>query len=225
MTETSDFITCVRIEEGPAHSQVTVWIRGQSVGTLVCGADDADRIRNALVGAKYFGTDRSSDGPVRWEEQMEWRVLATNWLDVNEIITGPTGMVGRIVLRLLDALHAHGRFLAQARTVAEHWRDQEGVNTTEIDRLVETELEYDMAVAEDETVPAERPREKPHTPALVKDFHVLYRTAQAALEALPTVGESRANAVGALRAQLLRLLPAFEECEATRRMGRPKEGG
>jgi len=61
-------------------------------------------------------------------------------------------------------------------------------------------------------------------PWLVKDFDVLYRSAEAALEALPDVGDRRADAIGALRTQLRRLRPAFEQCQAVRALARGKEG-
>ncbi len=103
--EEGAFITSVRVETVGAHEHVSVWVRGQLVGTLIVGPGDGERIKNALLGAKYFGTDRPVDGPITREELVEWRVLATGWLDAEEIFTSPVGIVGRIMLRLLDALH------------------------------------------------------------------------------------------------------------------------
>ncbi len=103
--EEGAFITSVRVETIGIHEHVSVWVRGQLVGTLIVGDGDGERIKNALLGAKYFGIDRSVDGPIDPVELVEWRVLATGWLDAEEIVTYPVGTVGRIILRLLDALH------------------------------------------------------------------------------------------------------------------------
>jgi hypothetical protein len=59
---------------------------------------------------------------------------------------------------------------------------------------------------------------------VVTEFAVLYQSAEAALEALPEVGDRRADAIGALRTELRRLRPAFEQCQAVRALARRKEG-
>jgi hypothetical protein len=102
----SDFITAVHVEPRGTFDHVHVSVRGQVVGVLITDKGDGERIRNALLGAKYFGVDRPVEGPITREELIEWRALAALWLGVEEIVTiNQTGFVGRIVLRLLDALH------------------------------------------------------------------------------------------------------------------------
>lgn len=102
---TDDLNTSVRVEPFGAHEHVRVWVRGQLVGTLITRPGDGERLKNALLGAKYFGTGRTVDGPITAVELVEWRVLATGWLEAEEIVTSPVGVVGRIVLRLLDEVH------------------------------------------------------------------------------------------------------------------------
>jgi len=109
----SDFITSIHVEPRGAFEHVHVFVRRQLVGTLITDRGDGERIKNALLGAKYFAFDRPADGPITREELVEWRALGATWLEAEEIVTiGVTGFVGRIVLRLLDALHE-----AQTRVV------------------------------------------------------------------------------------------------------------
>lgn len=45
-----------------------------------------------------------SPEPLDEHQLFHWRVLAHEWLDVEEIVTIPPGMVGRITLALLDEI-------------------------------------------------------------------------------------------------------------------------
>lgn len=58
--------------------------------------------------------------------------------------------------------------------------------------------------------------------ALVKDFHVLYRLTE---RLVADMAAEKEIDLGSVKAQLVRLLPAFEECEAARRMAGQGKGG
>jgi hypothetical protein len=51
------FVTSVRVEKssGP-HEYVTVWLRGQNVGTLVVGQGDGFKLEALLLGGQGFNT-------------------------------------------------------------------------------------------------------------------------------------------------------------------------
>jgi hypothetical protein len=62
MSREAPFITSVRVtssngSDGP-HEYVTVWIRGQSVGTLVVGTGDGVRLQE-LLGREMVGLQAS----------------------------------------------------------------------------------------------------------------------------------------------------------------------
>lgn len=174
-----EFVTSVTVNPAGAHELVSVWVRGQLIGTLTVGPGDGERIKNALLGAKYFGIDRAVDGPVTALELVEWRVQATGWLDADEIGMSETGFVGRLVLRLLD----------------------------EVQRLKETAAPGAMS-------------EVPEIPALVKDFHILYRLTERLVADLDA---EKVTDLGFVKAQLQRLLPAFEECEVAKVLERRRK--
>ena len=173
-----DFITSVQVCKEGLIEEVDVFVRGCRVGTLYVGPGEGERMKNALLGAKYFGIDRPVESPLTSLELVEWRVMATGWLEVDEIGMSETGFVGRLVLRLLDEIH----------------------------RLKAAFV----------------PRPMPELPALVKDFHVLYRAAERLVADLDA---EKLTDLDYIKLQLRRLMPAFEECEAARRMvPQTKEG-
>jgi hypothetical protein len=138
---------------------------------------------------------------------IEWRFLAAGWLEADEIVMNETGFVGRIVLRLLDALHEasalaveHDKLFADAQLAL-----------SECGGAVKAaKLLFD--VQQDEA------------PWLLKDFDALYRAAQRMLQSIDACAV-RGHEVAELRAQLERLKPAFAECEVARRMGRQTREG
>lgn len=203
------FITCVQVRQEGLIEEVDVFVRGRRLGTLYAGKGDGERLKNALLGAKYFGIDRTADGPIKAVELVEWRVLAAQWLEVEEIVTiGQTGFVGRMVLRLLDALHA---------------------TQTELDRTRELNVDAENTLNEchgalkaaalltDITGKTFVPRPLPEASWLIKDFNVLYASARALADACNGRGDGRPyGPLRALESQLERLKPAFASTEETR---------
>jgi hypothetical protein len=212
-----DFITSVKVATHGGHENVQVWVRDELVGALIVGPGDGERIKNALLGAKYFGVDRPPDSPITRIELLEWRVLATGWLDVDDIITaGDTGLVGRIILRLLDAL-------LDTETELER--------TRELNLAAEKTLGECHAALKAASLFVELAERSPENLApssageahwLAKDFHALYRLTERLVADLDE-DLTRIDLDGA-KAQLRRLMPAFEECEAARRMALQTRG-
>jgi hypothetical protein len=213
-----DFITSVKVEPQGGYDHVQVWVRGELVGVLITKPDDGERIKNALLGAKYFGVDRPVDSPITRIELFEWRVLATGWLDVENIITaGDTGLVGRIILRLLDALLNTENELERTRQLN---LDAENTLSECHAALKASALFVELAERRPEIIaPSSAAGD---VPSLTKDFHVLYRLTERLVADLDE-DLTRIDLEGA-KAQLRRLMPAFEECEAARRMALQTRG-
>ena len=148
---------------------VRVEVLGEHAGNLVVGFGNGRRIARLLKGAGDEPTSEPTSAEIS-----QWITRAECWLDVDTIDTDPPGEVGRIILRLIDAL-------VQVRSErAESIIDQGA---------------HDV-------------------PWLVKDFHALYRAAEAAL---PANGKKPPpNAVEWCRMQLDRLRPAMVSCESVR---------
>jgi len=139
-----DLVVTTRTEWRGIHDHVTVWINGQNTGTLIVGAGHGAALERLLL-----GTGPQALGPgfgVSDHELAEWRVLGTNWLDVSVIDTlGTTGLVGRLVLRLLDAVEtlkarakADRQVVIAARLIARLWREQDGFSADAIDSMCAT---------------------------------------------------------------------------------------
>lgn len=198
---TDPFITSANVEKRGAHEHVHVFVRGQNVGELVCGPGEGERLRNILLSEKYFGTGRTPEGPIDAHERLAWRVMATQWLDVDEVI-GAQGLVGRMVLRLLDRIQ-------------ELEDDQE--------RPTEPPPEYHGPPIVTPSL-LDLVREKGQklfiddVPWFVKDFSVLYRTAKRLVEREPDArGNTPDSDFEALERQIERLKPAFDHCESVRK--------
>lgn len=65
-------------------------------------------------------------------------------------------------------------------------------------------------------------RDSGGAPALVKDFHVLYRVTE---QLVADIDAEKVLDIDPVKAELRRLLPAFEECEAVRVSGRKTKEG
>ncbi len=150
----ADCMVSVRREARGIHDTVTVWINGQNVGTLVAGLGQGAALERLLQGT---GPQLLDGGIGVSDAQLsEWRVIGSNWLDVSVIDTlGVTGLVGRIVLRLLDAVEvlkaqarADREVVVGARFLARLWREQEGFNAAEMDALCTTVEAHEAAEQE-----------------------------------------------------------------------------
>jgi hypothetical protein len=211
-----DFITSVKVEPHGGHENVQVWVRGELVGALIVGLGDGERIKNALCGAKYFGVDRPVDSPITRIDLLEWRVLATGWLDADDIVTiGDTGLVGRIILRLLDALLNTETELDRTRKLNE---DAENTLSECHAALKAATLLTELGLG---TIAPSSGAAASEAHWLVKDFHVLYRLTERLVADLDA---EKVTDLGDVKAQLRRLMPAFEECEAARRMALQTRG-
>lgn len=88
-------VTSVLVGDGPAHTSFTVFVNGASAGKLIVRNEEAPALHALLTGAT--GLDH--------HELSMARVLATQWLGVDEIVCcAPEANPGTIVLRLLDAI-------------------------------------------------------------------------------------------------------------------------
>ena len=214
----SDFITAVHVEPRGTFDHVHVSVRGQVVGVLITDKGDGERVKNTLLGGKYFAFDRPVDGPITREELVEWRALASSWLEVEEIVTiGATGFVGRIVLRLLDALHEARARLVELDGLLVEAQEVLGMSGHAI-KAMKRVVQATAAAERGELVPYS----VPEASSLVKDFHVLYRVTERLVADLDA---EKVTDLGEVKAQLRRLMPAFEECEVARRMAwHTKEG-
>jgi hypothetical protein len=137
----ADCMVTVHTQTRGIHDHVRVWINGQHVGTLVVGLGHGRQLERLLLGT---GPQVLGDGIGVSDEQLsEWRCMGTNWLDVARIDTlGVTGLVGRIVLRLLDAVEtmkararADREVILAARSIAGLWRVQDGFSADAIDGM------------------------------------------------------------------------------------------
>lgn len=137
----ADCMVSVRREARGIHDHVTVWINGENVGTLVAGLGQGAALERLLLGT---GPQPLGGGIGVSDAQLaEWRAIGSNWLDVSVIDTlGVTGLVGRIVLRLLDAIEtmkararADREVVLEARFIARLWREQDGFGADAIDGM------------------------------------------------------------------------------------------
>lgn len=189
---TDRFISSVTLETRGAHQHVTVFIRGRNVGTLVCGLGEGAPLAALIECANFMNLDKSGldQGDPTGHERFEWTALASNWLDVEEI-TGPTGFVGRIVLRLLHALE-----------VAE----------SKVKILDAIDIPGALRTLQQQAIDRRPPDEW-----LIKDFNVLYRVARDLLiESGGCNKTATARARNAVASQLERLAPAYTLTETVR---------
>lgn len=191
---TDPFVTSVRVESKGNHDSVWVFVEGKCIGQLVAGLGQGKRLQNILLSEKYFGTGRTPDGPIEHHERMAWRVMATNWLDLTDI-NAEEGAVGRMVLRLLDRV--------------QELEDEHERGTNPPPAPYEGPSLVDMIKAKKQALFIE------DVPWFVKDFHVLYKAAQAAALQAKLDGYETAH-VRDLCRQLERLAPAYKETEAVR---------
>lgn len=195
------FISSANVETRGAHDHVHVFVRGQNIGELVCGLGDGERVRNILLSEKYFGTGRAPEGPIGTHDRIAWRVLATNWLDVDEVI-GEKGFIGRMVLRLLDRIQELEDEQERPTEPPPEYHGPPIVTPSLLD-LVRTKGQ--KFFIED-------------VPWFVKDFHVLYKTAKQLIDREPDArGNTPDSDFEDLERQLERLKPAFDHCEAVRK--------
>lgn len=87
-------VSSVRFEEKGAHVQVTVFVGGVNAGTLTVSPEEAGPLQRMLCGHV---------GVAELDLHM-YRAMATNWLDMDELVCSETGFYGRLVLKLLDAI-------------------------------------------------------------------------------------------------------------------------
>lgn len=195
---TDPFVTSVKVDTKGGHDTVWVFVEGKCVGQLVCGLGHGERLQNVLLSEKYFGTGRTPDGPIDDHERMAWRVMATQWLDVQDIICGQPGIVGRMVLRLLDRVQ-------ELEDEHERATNPPPAPPAEWPSLVDVlKLKGQKLFIED-------------VPWFVKDFHVLYKAANDFVQRMDGVRDAAAQAaLNTLVAQLARLAPAYKETEAVR---------
>lgn len=77
MTRPPSFVTSVRVSPAGAHEYVSVWIRGQNVGTLVVGKGDgeplADRLRSPCVDVEPGVVVREGTDAEQLEAINRWR--------------------------------------------------------------------------------------------------------------------------------------------------------
>jgi hypothetical protein len=191
------------------------------VGTLITDRGDGERIKNALLGPKLVDLDRPVVGVLSPDELALWRAFATAWRDGRDTIPpfDELGEVGRIVLRLLDALdETQGRVIELDGLLgeAQELLGVSGHALRAMKRLYEIHKRGESRVAETGG--------KREPSWLEKDFHALY---SAALDVSESVVEPDRETPPQrnLRAQLRRLMPAFEECEVARRMDRQTREG
>lgn len=192
---TDPFISSANVETRGAHDHVHVFVRGQNIGELVCGLGDGERVRNILLSEKYFGTGRAPEGPISTHEKLAWRVMATNWLDVDEVV-GMRGSIGQMVLRLLDRVQ-------ELEDETERPTSPPPAPLSLVDMVGEAKGQKFFI---------------DDVPWLVKDFHVLYKTAKQLIEReCDARGNTPDSDFEDLEQQLKRLEPAFIACEAVRR--------